>query len=409
MTEMAGVCPTTSIQTFPNTLQVASLNAAFYTQDPAQYLQTQIVFQWAQQRTPPIFQNSLLGVFQPFDGLNTLRYNNMTYTLRKLQMAQPTHQSWILPQSERANNQEDIVFTFEAPTDTGTTPSPAQIIIAVPILRNPTVTTTDPNFFKAMGPLGSFDLTKATSLGDFFPAARTTTILSNSLHAHYTVCSQAKDIMVIVQVYGIRISDSVMTIVKESFNNVNGITGQFGKYEPLTGVIFPATPGTFDEPIFRRVVKYGYNLGEVTQTQPAPNLDTTKVESVDAYKCVPFDPDTQVDENGKIRIDTANGTLYSELDAERGALKTETKTTTDNITKAQAFVRNATNGLGIFIAVTVFLIILYLLVWGGGGMGADEGVGFFAKVKFAIEKFFSPLVFIVMAGFIGFIVGATLQ
>jgi hypothetical protein len=260
-----------------------------------------------------------------------------------------------------------------------------------------------------MGPLGTYDFTNPISLSDFFPSTKTTAVSSNTMHLYYTTCAQGKNIMVIVQVYGIRISDAVMNIVKTAYNSVSTIFTPYGS--PSSDVSFSPIPGAIDEAGFRTRIKYGYNLGETVVTQPPPS-SADLVEAVDAYKCVPFDPDSQVDENGKIRINTATGELYSNVAVDREALKEEAKSLPGILSTAEKYVHGATTGLGIFIATTVFLILIYVLVWGGGGIGADENAGFFQRlalwfVKF-IEKIFTPIVFIVTAGFIGIIIGATM-
>ncbi len=400
-------CPTGSIQTFPNNLNISNINAEYYTRQ-ATYSQTQLTFQWAEQRTPTQFRDSLKGVLSSPEGIsNTLRYNGVTYSLQKLQLADATHQSWILPQSQRVNNREDLVLTFSAPDGPSGPPSPAQIIIVVPILRSATPTPTDPNYFKAMGGIANYNPSKAMSLSEFFPPTKTATTITDTLHAYYTTCAQGKNVMIIVQIYGIRIWDGVMDIVKTAFNSPSTI---YGAYEPLTGTMFPGTPGTIDEPAFKQIVNYGYNLGETIPTEPAPNLDTTTVEAVDAYKCVPFDPDTQVDESGKIRIDTRTGQPYSAVNQARGALRTEAAETSAALVTARDFVQRATMGIGVFIAIVVFLIIMYLLLAGGGGIGAGENAGWLTRLGLMLwNKFLTPVTFGVLFGFIGFIIGMMLR
>lgn len=398
-----GVCPTGATETFPNALALGSTNAEFFAAEGT-YEPTNIEFQWADQRTPPAFINSTSGIIAPAAGLsNTLRYKGTSYTLRQLQIIDKSHTTWILPPSAVANNKEDILFTFVAE-------SGAQIIIVVPILRSPTLTQTDPNYFKAMGPIGTYDFSNPVSLSDFFPPTKTTTVLTNTMHLYYTICAQGQDITVIVQVYGLRVSDAVMNIVKTAYNSTSD---SYGTYDPIPGVSFSSFAGSFDEAAFKTKIKYAFNLGEtIAQSAPTP-VSTEQVESVDAYKCVPFDPDTQV-VDGKIRFNSATGELYSKVEGDRAVLKEEAKTPSALLLSAEQFVKNATASIGIFFATIVFLILIYLLVWGGGGMGAEESTGGFQRFLLGLKGIFenqmlTTILFCSMFAFIGFIIGMTLR
>ncbi len=405
---MAGTCPSNSIQTFPNSLSLPAVSTATFGSTPYQPLG--LTFQWAEQRTPSTFLNSQKGVILPPSGLsNTLRYNGKTYILQKLQLTDASHPTWILPQSQIGNYREDIVFTFVANPE-ATPVTPAQIIIVVPIFRTATVSSRDPNYLKAMGPIGTYDFATAFSLGDFFPPSKTTTVLTNTLHLYYNVCSGGQETMVVVQVNGITVSNSVMDIVKTALNSVSGL---FGAYEPISGSLTPTGVGSINEVTFNRIVKHAFNLGEAINTQPPPAASTEQIEKVDAYKCVPFDPDSQV-VDGKIKINTANGEVLSQVNLSREALIKEAKEPSAALESAEKFVKDATYYLGIFIAVAAFMIILYILAMSGGGVGAaNETSGMFSRaligVKTFVMWFFTAIVIGTMPGFLGLIVGLSLR
>jgi hypothetical protein len=402
---MAGTCPPTSIQTFPNVLNLPSQNIEFYTKEST-YEPTQIEFQWAEQRTPSQFVDSLKGILaMPTGPSNTLRYKNATYSLTKLQVTDPTHTSWILPVAAQSENQEDMIFTFTAQPGPSGPVSPEQIIIVVPILRSTTLLTTDPNFFKMMGPLGSYDFSKPASLSEFFPASNTATVLANTIHLYYPICSSGKNILVIVQPFGLRVSNTVMNLVKQALNSVSG---KFGPYEPIDGTTFPSSAGVIDEERMKSLVKYGYRIGERVETQAPPTL-VTKIQPADAFKCVPFDPETQL-KDGKIVVDATTGEPISQIEADRADAKKEAEAPANSLLAAESFVKVATIGLGAFFAVMAVLILIYLFMSAGGGMGAGEGGGSVTRfVIYFFNQWFTPILVICIAAFIGFIVGMMMR
>lgn len=395
---MSGFCPTTSIQTFPNTLSLPSQNVEFYTKE-ATYEPTNIEFQWAEQRTSATFFDSLKGIISLPEGLsNTLRYNGTLYTLSKLQLTDPTHTSWVLPIAAQADNKEDLVFTF---TPSSSAVGAAQILIVVPILRTPTVTSTDPNFFKMMTQGTSYNFANPASLREFFPASTTTTVLGNTIHLYYQVCAAGTNSLVIVQSYGLRISNTLMEAV---LTLLNSVTRNFGPYEPIMGTPFPTTKGVIDEADMKASVKYGYRLGERVETQPPPTKETVAVEPVDAYKCVPFDPDTQV-EGGKIRVNLETGEPISQIESERKAAKESAgQTVTDTLAKSENFVRIATTAIGALLAVGLFLTFIFLVF-----SFINDDTGVWTRIVIWITNGMGAITLGFLGAFIGLVVGLSLR
>jgi hypothetical protein len=398
---MAGFCPTTSIQTFPNTLSLPSQNVEFYTKE-ATYEPTNIEFQWAEQRTAATFFDSLKGIISLPEGLsNTLRYNGTTFTLSKLQLTDPTHTSWVLPVAAQADNKEDLIFTFTPSSSAVPTTGPAQILIVVPILRSSTATTTDPNFFKMMTQGASYNFANPASLREFFPAATTTTVTGNTIHLYYQVCAAGTNSLIVVQTYGYRISDALM---ESMLSVLNSVTRKFGPYDPIQGTPFPTTKGVIDEADTKTSVKYGYRLGERVETQPAPTAERVSVVPVDAYKCVPFDPDTQL-EDGKIRVNLETGEPISKLEEEREAARADTaQPVSSALAKSETFVKITTVGIGSLLAIGLFFTFLYL-VFGAG----DEGTGWWARFAMKLSNYMGALTWAVLAGFVGVVVGLSLR
>jgi hypothetical protein len=88
-----------------------------------------------------------------------------------------------------------------------------------------------------------------------------------------------------------------------------------------------------------------------------------RADTLDAYKCVPFDPDNDV-KNGTIQIDMNTGKPLTEKIQERRFLQENPpvapgSTWSLNPGKIERFLGNS---LGIFLAICFGFIVLYLLV-----------------------------------------------
>jgi hypothetical protein len=352
---------------------------------------------------------------------DTLRYKGNTYTLQKIQITRAAHQSWLIPLSAQADNNHDIVFTFTV-NDTPQEPKqPKQIIIVVPILQT-LLDTTDPNFLKKLvlpqnADLPNFDPAATVSLGEFFPPATSQTVTTYTLHAYYTICAAGanpgdppQDILVIVQTAGLRISELLMALVELQLNNV-GAVDVFGPYIPLVGTTLVISPtSSFTNADFQRYVKYSYNLGERrAAAPPSTPLPASKEEAVDAYQCVPFDPETQL-EDGKIKFDTATGTPYSRIQTAREKVKSEAEQTNATIESAETFIKGASKALSAIIGLTVVGILIYILMNQGGGLSTPEQAqGGITRAVVRIAAVPTYLILAVLFGIIGFIVGFAIK
>jgi hypothetical protein len=381
-----------------------------------------IEFQWSTLSTQPSFRDSMTGeILTNSASADTLRYQGNTYTLQKIQITRAAHGSWLIPLSGQADNRHDIVFTFTV-NDTPQTPKqPKQIIIVVPILQS-LLDTTDPNFLKKLvipqnADLPNFDPAATVSLGEFFPPASSQTVTTYTLHAHYTICAAGanpgdppQDILVIVQTAGLRISEVLMALVELQLNNV-GSLDVFGAYVPLAGTTFViSNTSAFSNAEFQRYVKYAYNLGERRTAAPPPTpLPASKEEAVDAYQCVPFDPETQL-EDGKIKFDTATGTPYSRIQTAREKVKSEAQQTNATIESAEKFIKGASKALSAIIGLTVVGILIYILMNQGGGLSTPEQAqSGIARAAVRIAAVPTYLILAVLFGIIGFIVGFAIK
>jgi hypothetical protein len=239
------------------------------------------------------------------------------------------------------------------------------------------------------------------------------------MHLYYSLCARGvqpeappQNVLVVIQVLGLAISKDLMDKMRTQLNTVN-TANPFGTYEPLDGTVFPTQMGSVQgssltiQVATKGNLRYAYNLGAAVVTAPPETpAEALKVEEVDAYKCVPFDPDTQV-VDGKIKVDTRTGELYSQVDAERGVLKDQAKTPSATLLSAEDFVQRLTTAMSVIIGLLGGAIILYILFSGGGGVGTTaETGGFMERI---VMRFFSPIVFAVIAGLVGFVVGMALR
>lgn len=422
MTSLGQVCPPTSLNRFPNGLGFGG-NQASYTSLPSGYQPLDFRFNWAPIYTMPTFRDSSVAeIITNAASQDTLEYQKNMYTLRKIQLTNAAHKSWLIPLKEGEANFEDIVFTYVKNDISQEPQQPKQIIIVVPILRSQT-DVLDPDFFKKLvTPTGEdlgLDPAAAVSLAAFFPPTKTSTILTNTIHAYYTFCvstlavnETAQDILVVIQTGGLKISEALMLLVRYQFNNAGTSDTVYGAYEPITGTSFsPSLNSVFSEAEFAKYVKYAYNLGE-QRSLAAPDIpiDATKEMAVDAYKCVPFDPETQINKDGKVVVDTDSGKPLSDIEKERAAAKNDAQQTNLDVEKAEQFIQASTTALGVIIGVVVIGILLYILLKQGGGVGTvEETSGGLTRMVVRAAAIPTYLILSVLFGIIGFIIGFVMR
>lgn len=416
----AGQVCTGGINSFPTAVGF-TIEASKYESIPNGYQPLHFEFQWAQELARPTFRNldsSVAELAASSQSNNTLRYQGTSYTLAKIQLTTAAHHTWLLPLSQISSNNDDLVLTF---ITADPVKQPKQIIVVVPIVQSQT-DTFDPNFLrKLIDPakleliLPNYDYDTAASLSEFFPPASSTTVISSTLHAYYTICAQGanvndppQDILVVVQTSGLRISESLMYLVKEQFNNPSMM---FGQYVPLDGTALTiGTAAKFTEPDFQKYVKYAYNLGEALATAPPSKpVEAEKEMAVDAYKCVPFDPETQIKE-GKVIVDTTTGKPLTQVQLERKNMRSEVEKTNTNIQNVEDFIQKSSMAMGIIIAIVVFGILIYIFTQQGGGIGtAEQATAGVQRTFVRMAAIPSIAIFSVLFGIVGFIIGFAIK
>jgi len=300
----SNTCPEGSLQSFPvgigfNLTQTSYKSA---TNHPLN-----IKFTWGVRTGIPSFSYAGSGeIDHVVNDIGTnITYNNTDYTLGSVQLTSPTHNPWIIPSTlevTRADNLEDIIFTYQLNTFSSNGPNdPKYIILVNPILRvnssigNPVYLT---NMVNAVA--GS------VTLEALFPYE------SGKNYAYYTTCvpgntfdDKYKNILVILNTQGILVSNILMTQIKTMYNNSS--LGNYPQYVPLAGFKIPP-------PTSKATAIEGFQSTTVSVSDPTTALTTTPHSNTQAFnsmKCVPFDPEKNLTKDGTIVIDTKSGTPFT--------------------------------------------------------------------------------------------------
>ena len=365
-----------------------------------------IDFQWATRSTPPAFTvNSMIDeVGAGKTNLSTLRYLHKTYTVASVQIIQKSHNSWILPITSQANNKEDIAITYSNEES-----SIPYITFIIPIIR--TSSTASINYLNG--------LVNSTASGTFslqscFPTNK------RARFAYYSTCLKgsganmpSQHMHIFVAVNGISIGDSIMEKVLKTLG------GSFSAIlnTPYTTRLTGTSKTITSMEKFTQYVMSTTELMNFTafkQYYPELNKDINiRKDDVGAYKCVQVDPDSIV--NGQIQVDVSTGDVLKDVLSERDAIR-DTHSVAYSMDKNR-FLNFFHSGMGIFLAVILCLILLFcifygILYWTGSLKNPDLYMTPTTSFQYGIKMLSSPassvnyIILFIIAGFIGFIIGA---
>lgn len=289
-------CPPGNLQSFP-------IKAGFQVTDTtftnANKTPMNIKFSWGQRTTAPNFSYAGSGIIDHTqnDTTSTMTYNSALYILGSVQLTAPSHNNWLTPTSldtTKMDNVEDIIITFQrdmyAPESDK---DPAFIILVNPILRNISQNG-NPVYLTNMAD----GVASPVTLESIFP------YISTNSYVYYTTCVNGlttqdpyKNILVLLNVQGMVVSATIMTKIKDMYNKFS--QGDYPQYIPL---------GNFnthtDEKESIQSLREGFQGNSAGVTAPVVPITggsgpPTATRFV-ADKCVPFDPETQVDKDGII-------------------------------------------------------------------------------------------------------------
>lgn len=395
-------CPSGSLNGFPVTTTVpitdillASISENF-----------EITASWGIRYTIPNFIGSTADLDEVIGSTN-IEYNSNKYTLLSVQFEKASHVSW-LSTANQPNNQEDLVFTFNynslsSPIDT----APQLIIIVVPIIRNVSnAITSDPVYLQALG-----DPTKNGQ------ALTLQSVIPETTYVYYNTClnmqlksnlalNQNMNFLVFVNTAGLSVSTGTMTRIGQYYNRISAsgaVTTPAGTnataitpYPPYTIPFLTLNSGITPYTISSQLdfgLKIRSTAGIFNAVVPlAPPTN----ETTDAYKCVPLDPETQV-QNGQLMVDPNTGALLTTVLGDRQKEITATVAAPGTPgTVSFAFSSSIATIVGVTL-VFIFIVIILTLTFGQFGMYVTTTVVRTSSMKFIL---FGIVIFLI-AFFLG--------
>jgi hypothetical protein len=369
-------CPETGLKGFPIEVTIPvtpSLNASI-----AEDLILDI--QWATKSTAPRFINSKLeeGDVNNTGSQTSLRIQGTQYYLRSVQVCQPLHTSLLDPNATSSCRAE-IVFVFSS--------SGAYATLCVPLLAG---STAEPSkYLEALRQ-------------DMLPGKPISldTLLPSDLHyTHYTTCIQqiqsqqtvSRNLRVLVFTKGLVYPEASITELKRKIN---------GGY-PIVSLPDTLQLGTPIKVGSDTDYKSFFRYGLYTPSKSNSGDSRIRVDSTDAYKCVPLLPQENV-KNGVIKVDTEKGELLSQVLKDNNDVQAASTSgpTPADVEKLIAIFFGVS--LGIFLLIiAAYAISLYT------GTSTEPHPWLFLEMKI---KETTPIYFIAMlVGIIGFVIGLLVQ
>lgn len=388
-------CNPNALQSFPIGVSIPITYDLYYSvRQPLSF-----DFKWGTRTTPPHFTSSTNGLLDETD-TSTVRYNGYTYRLESVQLTDPTHKRWIIPSDVQINNWEDIVLTFSYSVLGSNTTD--YLVVIVPIIRVPQAA--DPSYLTSIGTTGA---SQQISLSSVIPSGSSTTF------AYYATCTRglggnvAQNILNIVSVDGLKVTDVSMARIKTVFKNSTTLT-TYGGYTPPLAINYSNTPTTLTtSDNFRQHVNTTSNILVPPSAGSNPN-PTPIDEPLEAYKCVPFDPESQV-VNGKITIDPSTGKLLSTVQAQREALKKEAPKP-EKWLKPEIYSKYVSIGLALVFTIIIGLIVVFFFVGAAVGPSAiGHGPGVFQRGYKSLTSAPTYLTIGTLCAFTGFMIGMLLK
>ena len=264
-----------------------------------------IEFIWGRRTTAPSFSYAGSGELDQTvnDTQTSINYNNIRYNLVSLQLAQPTHNSWIVPDTlevTKLNNKEDIIATYQLDTFSMNGDNDAKYIILVnPILRQDSIST-GPTYLTNL----ANGVSSASSLETVFPYD------SNIEYVYYTTCipgntltEKYKNVLVIINTEGLLVGSSIMNKIKTIYNKSS--LGDYPSYIPLANFSVSSRKSNVSG------LEGFANASVTTGTGGGNTANPASTEAAyNSMKCVSFDPETDLTKDGSIVIDTSSGVPF---------------------------------------------------------------------------------------------------
>ena len=292
--------------------------------------------QFIDNTTGMIYNNSVTsGQIPDSPTQSTVRYNNTSYSLYSVQITVSTHTSWIIPTPAENINKEDLIITFYTNNQTATN---KYIIIVIPLLRKGT--RNDPQYLTGLNnPTSSGEF----KLSDCLPAKRSQFILYSSCIDGYTQHKNPINVYIFVSVVGKEVTPDLMnrlssnnmrfkapflpfmsttsilkTILQNSdFTSYVQSTTHLLDYEYTSSAYGSRVSDTRPDNTSSR---YSSRVSDTRTDNTNSRVSDTRSDNTSSYQCVPLDPDNDI-VDGKMEIDLTNGTVLTNVLAERDAVR----------------------------------------------------------------------------------------
>lgn len=317
--------------------------------------------------------------------MTSINYNQHEYYLRSIQFAQRagrgTHTPMITPATNQSSNKEDVILTF---TDENIIIGDQQhLVIIIPIIRQMSGLSIDPDYLHRIYTPNSVTAENPITIESLIP---------NGPYTSYTICvprigstGSNQNIMILVSMYGLHVLNATMLNILQSQS--------LSPYIPPPSVLFMPNMAATAPPmvIYNNIV-----------TTPSPPPESVKTLKTDALKCVPLDPEKQI-ENGKIRIDASTGKPLDIVQANRLETMAATLSNTSSVISPQTFVRAVSLTLGVlfFLCIVYFVVAFCMNYFIGGSYAGSQGpVAAITRSvsKFTIPAYFTTGIFMGLAG-----------
>lgn len=394
------MCSPGSLKSFPVTIQAFTLGESLIA--TASPTPPALKFNWTPvSGSAPTFLAGSSLVNQP--DRTTLVFGTHTYAIESVQICKATHNTWIVPSTNRTNNPADVIITFVT-SETIVDTDKKYIIFVLPLVKFATASN-EPAFLRAMTDPAVAN--KAYSIQSLFTTG------SGRAYGSYSSCfsssatgGTASNALVIVSFRGIPMSDALLLAIKQKTGN--------GAAAPFPELTYPEGTTSFQTPFydipdtktFTSVVSISMDIGVTVEQQSAPT--GPQEESLDAYKCVTIDPDTDVS-GGKLYIDPATGKPLTNINKARTELaEAEAPAVAPKLKKA-IFTR--TFAIIVTTVVTILLVlflIMYLVSFYQSKSALAPGTPV-AALSRGVTKVASVPAYVAIAvffGAVGFLAGA---
>ena len=333
-----------------------------------------IVMKWGKLTTPPGFATAATGSIDTSEDSSTIEYQGTVYDILSAKITAPSHNTWILPDTNTDSNTLDLFITFQSRDPASTT---KYIFVVLPLLSK--VGAEEPPYLsgligrKVKDKNNKNHLVNSTntnpvpgpfSLEDILPLAGNRHYAYYSTSFNITSSNLTTSGLTLVFYNGIHVHPDTLINLGTSFPAFTLPTdltpGEAGTITSATA--FPSVAGvsTYTTPLEKRT-------------------DLTK-----AYNCVPLDPDTDI-VDGKIEFDATSSEIVplkriiDERDAARtyelrsnlvvepdGSFKVKARNSDGTINKEASVTQVIAVFLGILLALITIVFLIFLIGWWRG-------------------------------------------